>query len=140
MPEEVEAQLQAGLYVLSNLAALEAQTPISVVFDNKAAAQLAASAAKAKRHLQLDAATATVWQIASARTSVQWAHAQSHMGEAMNELADSCVEFFTWRSDMRTTCPSPCCHWAKRYSVAQTKLMYLLHLPAGAQHAYPSVN
>ena len=55
-------------------------------------------------------------------------------------MVGSCVEFFAIREDMMACNPTPCCAWARSLAVPQIKLLYLLHLPDMARHAYPEVD
>ena len=140
MTAEISAQAHGALFAWANPLRAAKGTPISVVFGNETAAKFAMSVAAAHKHVKLHATVGVLWQILSMHSPVAWAHAYSHMGEAMNELADSVVEHMAFRPEVRGSGECPCSVWCTQYSTAQIKLIYLLFVPDSMQHAYPATN
>ena len=140
MTAEISAQVHCVLFALSNPLRAQPKTPVSIVFDNHTAAKFAMSVASTKKNLRLHATVGVVSQILSMHTPVAWGHAYSHMGEGMNELADSIVAVMADTPGMRDDSSIPCSTWCQHYETASIKLMYLLFLPRHLAHAYPPVN
>ena len=140
MAAETSAEAHAAIYLLGRQHGLPNTVPVSVVYDNEIAARFARANASSSRHHLLHATVGTLWQIASSRFSVEWAHVYSHFGSPINEFADTLVELMAWHPEVRSTQHCPCSTLAREYTPSQIKLMYLLHLPDSIQHAYPRVN
>lgn len=138
MTAGITAQLHTGLYNLANSAKVPTSTPaslasakvptstpVSLALDNETAAKFAMATAALSSHAALVTATGIVWQVVSAHRPKPWGHTYSHMGEPMNEVADSVVEYMAWTEEAWSVQPCLCSVCANLYQVAQMKLMYL---------------
>ena len=129
----------AALVVLANPMELDAAVTVTVIYDNETAAKLARAVARSGKNVLLAAVLASVWQIATMQRGVEWVHTYSHMGEPLNELADSLVAHAAFHPSVRSDHEQPCATWCREYKISQIKLMYLVCLPQHMQYAYPAV-
>ena len=83
---------------------------------------------------------AALWQLTSLKWPTTWSHVHSHLGEPLNELADSLVEHSAWVPACRHTAETPVRRCLEAYSASQFKLLYLMDLPHDMADRYPQVN
>lgn len=140
MTAECTAQLVAALVILANPLEVYPSVGVTVIYDNEIAARFSRAVAKSGKNVMLAAVLASVWQIATIQRSVEWVHAYSHMGEPMNELADSLVAHAAINPTARTDHEQPCALWCRHYKISQIKLLYLVRLPQHLRYAYPKIS
>ena len=137
---EISAQIMAAMWVYSNELGLDGPVPVDVVFDNVMAAAVSQATATPHRQVCLSSMAAALWQLTSLKWPTTWSHVHSHLGEPLNELADSLVEHSAWVPACRHTAETPVRRCLEAYSTSQFKLLYLMDLPHDMADRYPQVN
>ena len=140
MSAEMSAQVYAACMILVDTAGLGRAVPVTMHYDNEAAAAFARAVSRSRRHLRLHSVVGVVWQILALERRVTWWHVQSHRGHPLNELVDSLVEYMAKMPEAWLTESIACTTWCRTMEPEQIKLLYLLRIPTYLADCYPQCN